>query len=156
MVDQTLPEVEAVQSENKARKRQKDNYNKAVEAIANLDAEHLEKLAENIDELYESKYGHDKTYKVVLQVSVTDLKKYFFSLKKSVLCVHLAVFRWYIRLSGGQGVDTFSVFGGRLGHFLIFISMLMKTQTARDIDILNIKICGTNIYAQKKKKIVVN
>ena len=50
MVDQTLPEVEAVQSENKARKRQKDNYNKAVEAIANLDAEHLEKLAENIDE----------------------------------------------------------------------------------------------------------
>ena len=49
---------------------------------------------------------------------MTDLKKYFFSLKKSVLCVHLAVFRWYIRLSGGQGVDTFSVFGGRLVHIL--------------------------------------
>ena len=66
MVDQTLPEIAQVQSENKARKRQKDNYNKAVEAIANLDAEHLEKLAEDIDELYERKYGHDKTYKVVL------------------------------------------------------------------------------------------
>ena len=44
MVDQTLPEIAEVQSENKARKRQKDNYNKAVEAIANLDAKHLEKL----------------------------------------------------------------------------------------------------------------
>ena len=66
MVDQTLPEIEAVQSENKARKRQKDNYNKAKEAIVSLDAEHLEKLAEDIDELYERKYGHDKTYKVVL------------------------------------------------------------------------------------------
>ena len=66
MVDQTLPEIEAVQMENKAKKRQRDNYNKAVEAIAILDAEHLEKLAEDIDELYERKYGHDKTYKVVL------------------------------------------------------------------------------------------
>ena len=66
MVDQTLPEIEAVQSENKARKKQKDNYNVAKEAIKNLDAEHLEKLAEDIDELYEKKYGHDKTYKVVL------------------------------------------------------------------------------------------
>ena len=66
MVDQTRPEIAEVQSENKARKRQKDNYNKAKEAIVNLDAEHLEKLAEDIDELYERKYGHDKTYKVVL------------------------------------------------------------------------------------------
>ena len=66
MVDQTRPEIEAVQMKNKAIKRQKDNYNKAVEAIANLDAKHLEKLAEDIDELYERKYGHDKTYKVVL------------------------------------------------------------------------------------------
>ena len=66
MVDQTLPEIEAVQSENKARKKQKDNYNKAKEAILNLDADHLEKLAEDIDELYEKKYGHNKTYKVVL------------------------------------------------------------------------------------------
>ena len=69
MVDQTLPEIAEVQSENKAKKRQKDNYNTAVAAIANLDAEHLEKLAEDIDELYERKYGHNKTYKVVLQVS---------------------------------------------------------------------------------------
>jgi len=75
---------------------------------------------------------------------VTDLKKYFFSLRKSVLCVHLAVFRWYTRLSGGQGVDTFSVFGVRLGHF---IKPSVKTQTARDIDILKTKICGRNIYA---------
>ena len=44
MVDQTRPEIEAVQMENKARKRQKDNYNKAKEAIVSLDAEHLEKL----------------------------------------------------------------------------------------------------------------
>ena len=66
MVDQTLPEIEAVQSENKARKRQKDNYNKAKEAIVNLDAEHLEKLAEDIDELYERKYGENKANKVVL------------------------------------------------------------------------------------------
>ena len=50
MVDQTLPEIAAVQSENKARKKQKDNYNVAKEAIKNLDAEHLEKLAEDIDE----------------------------------------------------------------------------------------------------------
>ena len=62
-------------------------------------------------------------------------KKYFFSLRKSVLCVHLTVFRWYIRLSGGQGVDTFSVFGGRLGHF---ITPLVKTQTARDLVIFKI------------------
>ena len=66
MVDQTLPEIAEVQSENKARKGQKDNYDKAKEAIADLDAEHLEKLAEDIDELYERKYGHNKTYKVVL------------------------------------------------------------------------------------------
>ena len=38
-------------------------------------------------------------------------------MKKSVLCVQLAVFRWYTILIGGQGVDTFSVFGGRLVHF---------------------------------------
>ena len=66
VVDQTRPEIESVQLQNKARKRQKDNYNKAKEVIADLDAEHLEKLAEDIDELYERKYGHDKTYKVVL------------------------------------------------------------------------------------------
>ena len=62
-------------------------------------------------------------------------KKYFFSLRKSVLCVHLVVFRWYIRLSGGQGVDTFSVFGGRLGHI---ITPSVKTQTARDLVIFKI------------------
>ena len=66
MTDQTRPEIETVQMENKARKRQKDNYNKAVEAISKLDQEHMEKLAENLDELYEERYGHDKTYKVVL------------------------------------------------------------------------------------------
>jgi len=70
-------------------------------------------------------------------------KKYFFSLRKSVLCVHLTVFRWYIRLSGGQGVDTFSVFGGRLGHF---ITSLVKTQTARDLVIFKIfNLCYTPI-----------
>jgi hypothetical protein len=70
-------------------------------------------------------------------------KKYFFSLRKSVLCVHLTVFRWYIRLSGGQGVDTFSVFGGRLGHFII---PLVKTQTARDLVIFKIfNLCYTPI-----------
>ena len=70
-------------------------------------------------------------------------KKYFFSLRKSVLCVHLTVFRWYIRLSGGQGVDTFSVFGGRLGHF---IKPLVKTQTARDLVIFKIfNLCYTPI-----------
>jgi len=70
-------------------------------------------------------------------------KKYFFSLRKSVLCVHLTVFRWYIRLSGGQGVDTFSVFGGRLGHF---ITPLVKTQTARDLVIFKIfNLCYTPI-----------
>ena len=70
-------------------------------------------------------------------------KKYFFSLRKSVLCVHLTVFRWYIRLSGGQGVDTFSVFGGRLGHF---ITPSVKTQTARDLVIFKIlNLCYTPI-----------
>ena len=63
-------------------------------------------------------YGDNVADKTVLQVSVTDQKKYFFSLKKSVLCVHLAIFCWYTRLNGGQGVDTFNVFSGRLGHFL--------------------------------------
>ena len=67
---------------------------------------------------------------------VQNKKKYFFLSRKSVLCVHLGVFRWYIRLSGGQGVDTFSVFGGRLGHF---ITPLVKTQTARDLVIFKIK-----------------
>ena len=66
MTDQTIPEIEAVQLENKARKRQKDNYNKAIEATFRLDQEHLEKLAEHIDELYEQRYGHEKTYKVIL------------------------------------------------------------------------------------------
>ncbi len=67
---------------------------------------------------------------------VQNKKKYFFLSRKSVLCVHLGVFRWYIRLSGGQGVDTFSVFGGRLGHF---ITPSVKTQTARDLVIFKIK-----------------
>ena len=66
MVDQTLPEIQMVQEENKARKRQKDNYDKAIEAIKNLDAEHLEMLAEKIDELYEKKHNHDKFEKIVL------------------------------------------------------------------------------------------
>ena len=66
MVDQTLPEIQMVQEENKARKRQKDNYDKAIEAIKNLDAEHLEMLAEKIDELYEKKHDHDKFKKIVL------------------------------------------------------------------------------------------
>ena len=66
MTDQTRPEIEAIQLENKARKRQKDNYNKAVEAISKLDQEHMEMLAEDLDQLYEERYGHDKSYKVVL------------------------------------------------------------------------------------------
>ena len=66
MVDQTLPEIAQVQSENKARKRQKDNYNKAIEAISRLDQEHMEKIAENLDELYEQRYGQNNPEKVVL------------------------------------------------------------------------------------------
>ena len=84
----------------------------------------------NTQKLYYRRVGQNK-------------KKYFFSLRKSVLCVHLTVFRWYIRLSGGQGVDTFSVFGGRLGHF---ITPLVKTQTARDLVIFKIfNLCYTPI-----------
>ena len=66
MVDQTRPEIEAIQLENKARKRQRDNYNKAVEAISKLDQEHMEKIAEDLDQLYEERYGHEKSYKVIL------------------------------------------------------------------------------------------
>ena len=66
MVDQTLPEIAEVQSENKAKKRQKDNYNKAIEAILRLDQEHMEKIAENLDELYEQRYGQNNPEKVVL------------------------------------------------------------------------------------------
>ena len=65
MVDQTRPEIEAIQLENKARKRQKDNYNKAVEAISNLDKEHMEKIAEDLEQLYESKYGKNEAEKVI-------------------------------------------------------------------------------------------
>ena len=68
MVDQTRPEIEAIQLENKARKRQKDNYNKAIEAISRLDQEHMEKIAEDIEELYEQRYGEDKkdtSYKIL-------------------------------------------------------------------------------------------
>ena len=66
MVDQTRPEIEAVQMENKARKRQKDNYNKAIEAISRLDQEHMEKIAEDLDQLYEQRYGQNNREKVVL------------------------------------------------------------------------------------------
>ena len=76
------------------------------------------------------------TKKLYYRRVVQNKKKYFFLSRKSVLCVHLGVFRWYIRLSGGQGVDTFSVFGGRLGHF---ITPSVKTQTARDLVIFKIK-----------------
>ena len=65
MVDQTRPEIEAIQLENKAKKRQRDNYNKAVEAISNLDKEHMEKIAEDLEQLYESKYGENKAEKVI-------------------------------------------------------------------------------------------
>ena len=68
MVDQTRPEIEAIQLENKARKRQKDNYNKAIEATFRLDQEHLEKLAEHIEQLYEERHGEDKkdtSYKIL-------------------------------------------------------------------------------------------
>jgi hypothetical protein len=68
MADQTRPEIEAIQLENKARKRQKDNYNKAIEAISRLDQEHMEKIAEDIEELYEQRYGEDKkdtSYKIL-------------------------------------------------------------------------------------------
>lgn len=66
MVDQTRPEIEAIQLENKARKRQKDNYNKAIEAISRLDQEHMEKIAEDLDQLYEQRYGQNNREKVVL------------------------------------------------------------------------------------------
>jgi len=68
MADQTRPEIEAIQLENKARKRQKDNYNKAIEAISRLDQEHMEKIAEDLDQLYEQRYGEDKkdtSYKIL-------------------------------------------------------------------------------------------
>ena len=68
MADQTRPEIEAIQLENKARKRQKDNYNKAIEAISRLDQEHMEKIAEDIEQLYEQRYAEDKkdtAYKIL-------------------------------------------------------------------------------------------
>jgi len=65
MADQTRPEIEAIQLENKARKRQRDNYNKAVEAISNLDKEHMEKIAEDLEQLYENKYGKNEAEKVI-------------------------------------------------------------------------------------------
>jgi len=65
MADQTRPEIEAIQLENKARKRQKDNYDKAVEAISNLDKEHMEKIAEDLEQLYESKHGKNEAEKVI-------------------------------------------------------------------------------------------
>jgi tetrahydromethanopterin S-methyltransferase subunit A len=65
MVDQTRPEIEAIQLENKAKKRQRDNYNKAVEAISNLDKEHMEKIAEDLEQLYENKYGKNEAEKVI-------------------------------------------------------------------------------------------
>ena len=68
MVDQTRPEIEAIQLENKARKRQKDNLNVAIEATFRLDQEHLEKLAEHIEQLYEERHGEDKkdtSYKIL-------------------------------------------------------------------------------------------
>ena len=68
MADQTRPEIEAIQLENKARKRQKDNYNMAIEAISRLDQEHMEKIAEDIKQLYEQRYGEDKkdtSYKIL-------------------------------------------------------------------------------------------
>ena len=68
MADQTRPEIEAVQLENKARKRQKDNLNVAIEATFRLDQEHLEKLAEHIEQLYEKRHGEDKkdtSYKIL-------------------------------------------------------------------------------------------
>ena len=68
MADQTRPEIEAIQLENKARKRQKDNYNKAIEAISRLDQEYMEKIAEDLEELYEKRYGEDKkdtSYKIL-------------------------------------------------------------------------------------------
>ena len=66
MADQTRPEIEAIQLENKARKRQKDNLNVAIEATFRLDKEHLEKLAEHIDQLYEERYKDETTNKFVL------------------------------------------------------------------------------------------
>ena len=153
MTDQTRWGIDLVHTKNKAIKRQKDIIIRALSEVERLEEQYIVELMMEIEAIYERKYGDNKANKVILQVSVTDLKKYFFSLRKSVLCVHLAVFRWYTRLSGGQGVDTFSVFGVRLGHF---IKTSVKTQTARDIDILKTKICGRNIYAQKKKKSIVN
>jgi len=66
MADQTRPEIESVQLQNKARKRQKDNLNVAIEATFRLDKEHLEKLAEHIDQLYEERYKDETTNKFVL------------------------------------------------------------------------------------------
>ena len=67
MVDQTLPEIQAVQTENKARKLQKDYYNKAVEAASRLEHDNLIKLVEDIEAIFEQKYGKDKAEKLILQ-----------------------------------------------------------------------------------------
>ena len=59
---------ESVQLQNKARKRQKDSLNVAIEATFRLDQEHLEKLAEHIEKLYEERHGEDKkdtSYKIL-------------------------------------------------------------------------------------------
>ena len=72
MVDQTLPEIQEVQTENKARKLQKDYYNKAIHAASRLDHDNMIKLVEDIEAIFEQKYGDNKADKVVLQYSVTD------------------------------------------------------------------------------------
>ncbi len=66
MVDQTLPEIQAVQTEYKARKLQQDYYNKALHAASRLDHDNMIKLVEDIEAIFERQYGNNKADKVVL------------------------------------------------------------------------------------------
>ena len=66
MVDQTLPEIQAVQTENKARKLQQDYYNKALHAASRLDHDNMIKLVEDIEAIFERQYGNNNADKVVL------------------------------------------------------------------------------------------
>jgi len=56
MTDQTRPEIMEVQLKNKAKKYQKDNYDKIMEIVHKLDLEHLAKLTSNLQELHRIKF----------------------------------------------------------------------------------------------------
>ena len=134
MTDQTRWGIHEVQTRNKAIKYQKDLVSRAMEHVVKMDESGITDLMIQIEAEYERKYGNNKAQKTILQVCGTEIKKiFFFSEIKCTLCP-LGCFSLVYKAKWWTGGGHFQCFWWTFGTlFIVNITILVKTQTARDL-----------------------